>query len=316
MAKQLQDAFGQAMLASALIMAAGCSSSVSSRDATGMDIVPALSLVKVELERTVFQSSSSVSGSVAQAQRDLRIATPAAGRLRRETTGTMPTEVQIEISSISTTNRNVEIQGSVNLRDTRLGRTMATLENFSASGPLPLVAPGGNTDGIIFRGVEDEILVWLASLDCDAVSTSCGIDLLPDVPDVPAPEEIEDADLDLETLVGNRPSGVRALNSAGINPRQVVAAATPLAPAGPDIMAIGSTVASLGLLNRSGFWLSTPLVTEETPGKIMDSANGVMLPVTLIPNGGAPGSASQLSLAAIAELGREPTDLITIDVLQ
>ena len=299
-----------------------------------MEIVPALSLIKVDLERTLFNAGSAVSGSVAEAQRDLRVATPAAGRIRRESTGTMPAEIQIEVTSISTTNRNVEIQGKVNLRDTRLGRTMATLDNFSASGPLPVTAPGSNTDGIVFRGVEDEILTWLATLDCNAAAGACGVDLLPEVPEAevevsdedfevavldletPDLEVIEEGDVNLDELVGRRPAGVRGLVSGGISASGVVAAAEPLAPAAPDVMTIGSTVASLGLLNRSGFWLATPLVSEETPGKIMDAGNGVMLPVTLIPNGGAPGSASQLSLAAIAELGREPTDLITIDVLQ
>ena len=316
MMKTYKNGLRQVVFGSIVVAAAGCSNTVPTRSANaeGGPIVPALSLLSVDFERTFFLPESAVSGSIARSQRDGRVATPSQGRIRRETTGSLPAEIRIDVASMRTTNRTVKMVGSVVLRELELGRTLARLDDFSASGSLPVVEAGSSSQGIVFRGVEDEIMTWLASLDCDEIAGSCGIDLLPDVPE---PEPVEDADLDLAALVDDRrPTGVRGLFTDGIDPDAVVAAATPAEAPDLTVMTVGTTVASVGLLNRSGFWLQTPLVSEEQPGKIMDAGTGVMLPVTLIPSGGVEGSGSQLSLAAIAELGREPTDLITIEVLR
>ena len=77
---------------------------------------------------------------------------------------------------------------------------------------------------------------------------------------------------------------------------------------------IGETVAALGLLDRSGFWLKTPLVNQEGPGEIVLKSSGKRIAVTLIPKDGPSGGGSQLSLAAISELGADMTALLTLEV--
>lgn len=76
----------------------------------------------------------------------------------------------------------------------------------------------------------------------------------------------------------------------------------------------GTTIASLGLLNQDGLWLSTPLVTSETSGRVVVEASGASLNVTLIPNGAASGSGSQISIAAMQALGVSITDLVELRV--
>jgi len=76
----------------------------------------------------------------------------------------------------------------------------------------------------------------------------------------------ETGDLELAALVGPRPIGLQKINTGGIDAERVIAAAEPVevpeaASAGNTL--IGRTVAALGLLDRSGFWLQTPLVSED-----------------------------------------------------
>ncbi len=76
----------------------------------------------------------------------------------------------------------------------------------------------------------------------------------------------------------------------------------------------GITIASLGLLNQDGLWLSTPLVTTETKGRVIVEKSGASLNVTLLPNGKASGSGSQMSIAAMQALGVPITDLVEVRV--
>jgi len=87
-----------------------------------------------------------------------------------------------------------------------------------------------------------------------------------------------------------------------------------LPPKKSNPVALGSTVASLGLLDRGGNWLRTPLVSKETAGRIRNSATGKEIDVLLIPKDGAPGAGSQISLSALSELGASLTDLLTLIV--
>ena len=77
---------------------------------------------------------------------------------------------------------------------------------------------------------------------------------------------------------------------------------------------LGMTVASLGDPTDPGLWLETPLVSSPTPGRII-AENAQTLLVTLRPSGGAVGSGSRISLAAMQALGLGLTDLATLTVI-
>lgn len=61
--------------------------------------------------------------------------------------------------------------------------------------------------------------------------------------------------------------------------------------------ALGSTIASLGPPAEPGIWLKTPLVTTLTAGRV--EYQGKTINIELRPSGGAAGSGSQMSLAAM-----------------
>lgn len=75
----------------------------------------------------------------------------------------------------------------------------------------------------------------------------------------------------------------------------------------------GITVASLGDPTDPGLWLETPLVSSETPGRVV-TETGQTAAVTLRPSGGPVGSGSRISLAAMQLLGLSLTDLVTLTV--
>lgn len=76
----------------------------------------------------------------------------------------------------------------------------------------------------------------------------------------------------------------------------------------------GLTIASLGLLNEDGFWLSTPLVKTKTEGRAVVEKTGASVNLTLLPNGQPAGSGSQLSIAAMQVLAVPITDLVELRV--
>ena len=76
---------------------------------------------------------------------------------------------------------------------------------------------------------------------------------------------------------------------------------------------IGFTVISLGDATDPGLWLETPLVDEETPGRVIGE-NGRVVFVTLRPSGGERGSGSRLSLQGYQVLGIALTALPTVTV--
>ena len=77
---------------------------------------------------------------------------------------------------------------------------------------------------------------------------------------------------------------------------------------------LGTTVASLGDPTWPGLWLETPLVSAEAAGTLV-AENGNRIDVTLIPSGGAAGSGSRISVAAMQALGLGLTDLATLTVI-
>jgi len=72
---------------------------------------------------------------------------------------------------------------------------------------------------------------------------------------------------------------------------------------------IGTTIASLGDPAESGFWIKTPLVSEQTSGRVVYEVSGRSVQVQLIPSGGAVGSGSQVSLATMRLLDAPLTEL-------
>lgn len=73
-------------------------------------------------------------------------------------------------------------------------------------------------------------------------------------------------------------------------------AAAVAAPSGGE-RRLGTTIASLGSPTDPGIWFKTPLVSEITQGRVEYNGNSVN--VELRPSGGAAGSGSQISLAAM-----------------
>lgn len=77
-------------------------------------------------------------------------------------------------------------------------------------------------------------------------------------------------------------------------------------------LALGTTIASLGSPTEPGIWLKTPLVTELTPGRV--TYEGTTINIELRPSGGAAGSGSQISLAAMRLIGAPLTSLPALTV--
>ncbi|WP_342075236.1 D-galactarate dehydratase [Yoonia sp. SS1-5] len=80
----------------------------------------------------------------------------------------------------------------------------------------------------------------------------------------------------------------------------------------PADAALGTTIASLGSPAEPGIWLKTALVTELTPGRITYQDKSIN--VELRPSGGAAGSGSQISLAAMRLIEAPLTSLPEITV--
>ncbi len=75
---------------------------------------------------------------------------------------------------------------------------------------------------------------------------------------------------------------------------------------------LGQTIASLGSPTEPGIWFKTPLVSSVGMGRI--EYNGTSIAVELRPSGGAVGSGSQISLAAMRLIGAPLTGLPEITV--
>ena len=88
-----------------------------------------------------------------------------------------------------------------------------------------------------------------------------------------------------------------------------------LAPPAAATRELGRTIASLGAPSEPGYWLRTPLVDAVRAGRVRHEPSGASVRVELRPSGGAPGSGSQLSLAAFRALELPLTDLPELLVL-
>lgn len=106
-------------------------------------------------------------------------------------------------------------------------------------------------------------------------------------------------------------SGIKVDDAARTSEAEAAKAVAP--PTGAE-QELGQTIATLGLLERDGFWLATPLVKTETPGRVVYLKSGEGANVTLLPNGTTEGSGSQLSLATMQALDIPLTELARIQV--
>ncbi|MEL7177790.1 MAG: hypothetical protein AAGK28_14870 [Pseudomonadota bacterium] len=86
------------------------------------------------------------------------------------------------------------------------------------------------------------------------------------------------------------------------------------AATGAQDRALGTTVASLGDPADPGFWLKTPLVTAEQPGRVTYAAQNTSVAVTLIPIEGPETGGSRLSLPAMRLLQAPLTGLPEVAV--
>ena len=77
---------------------------------------------------------------------------------------------------------------------------------------------------------------------------------------------------------------------------------------------LGETIVALGLLDRGGLWLRTPLVTAEVKGRVYYDKTGTAANVLLLPLQGENTAGSQLSLAAMQVLGIPLTELAKVQV--
>jgi hypothetical protein len=92
--------------------------------------------------------------------------------------------------------------------------------------------------------------------------------------------------------------------------QRVAAAAVPAAAG----RLLGSTVASLGTVGEPGFWLKTPLVTAQSPGRVVYPATGKSAQVTLIPIEGPATAGSRMSLSAMRLIEAPLTGLTEVEV--
>ena len=89
-------------------------------------------------------------------------------------------------------------------------------------------------------------------------------------------------------------------------------AAAVVAPTTSGARRLGTTIASLGSPTDPGIWFKTPLVKEIIQGRV--DYNGTSVNVELRPSGGAAGSGSQISLAAMRLIGAPLTGLPEVTV--
>lgn len=110
-------------------------------------------------------------------------------------------------------------------------------------------------------------------------------------------------------LPGSGKSETQSVEQIDTTTEEEIAAAT-AAPARPGD-SLGRVVGSLGSVAEGGFWLRTPLVTQQIPGRVMVLRTGKAVNVTLIPDD---GGGHRLSLAAMRALEEPLTSLPDIEV--
>ena len=136
------------------------------------------------------------------------------------------------------------------------------------------------------------------------------------VPEVAAPlDPVPDAPaaLPVETAAPPPPPAAKTAAALDTTTAEQRAAASVKPPEATN-KALGKTVVSLGSPAEPGLWLKTPLVKEETQGRVTNPANGKSSAVTLIPIDGPATAGSRMSLAALRLIEASLTDLTEVDV--
>ena len=108
------------------------------------------------------------------------------------------------------------------------------------------------------------------------------------------------------------PANARTVDQFDTTTAQDRAEATAASTGGERLL--GTTNVSLGSAADPGFWIKTPLVSTLKEGRVQNPANGRTLNLELRPSGGAAGSASQMSLAAMRLLDMPLTALADVKV--
>lgn len=132
-----------------------------------------------------------------------------------------------------------------------------------------------------------------------------------EMPAVEAPVAEEVTTIPAMTLPPPPPPTARTADQFDTTSAAERQAATQVAAGGAEL---GSTIATLGSPTEPGIWLKTPLVTELTQGRIR--YQGRTINAELRPSGGAVGSGSQISLAAMRLIEAPLTGLVDLTVLR
>jgi hypothetical protein len=85
-------------------------------------------------------------------------------------------------------------------------------------------------------------------------------------------------------------------------------------PASATVSLLGTTIVSLGPPTDPGIWIETPLVSAVQMGRVDYAPAGTSVAIELRPSGGAAGSGSQISLAAMRLLEIPLTALAEVSV--
>ncbi|WP_019955737.1 hypothetical protein [Yoonia vestfoldensis] len=132
-----------------------------------------------------------------------------------------------------------------------------------------------------------------------------------EMPAVEAPVAEEVATIPAMTLPPAPPRTARTVEQFDTTSAAERQAATQVSAGGAEI---GNTIATLGSPTEPGIWLKTPLVTAVTQGRIR--YQGRTINAELRPSGGAAGSGSQISLAAMRLIEAPLTGLVDLTVLR
>ena len=132
-------------------------------------------------------------------------------------------------------------------------------------------------------------------------------------PSATAPAVATSAPASVAPPVARPPASARTVEQFDTTTEEDRAAAV-ATPVAATSAALGSTIATLGPPADPGIWIKTPLVTSTVMGRVENPANGKTISLELRPSGGAAGSGSQLSLAAMRLLEIPLTALAEVEV--
>ncbi len=128
----------------------------------------------------------------------------------------------------------------------------------------------------------------------------------------PAPAAAPETAITPAAIAPPPPAAARTVDEFDTTTPEQRAAAAAAGTGGGRLL--GETVAALGDPAEPGFWLVTPLVDAPARGRIVSVETGRAAEVDLRPSGGAAGSGSEVSLAALRLLEVPLTSLPVLRV--